>query len=195
MDISRACAAATLALGCVLPMEAQAGSAPPAAPVKVYGNQTITHAGDVLRFALPAAAAGISLWKDDYQGLGQFALAYAGTVGIAYGLKHVIHERRPDGSDWQSMPSDSAASADAGAAYLWHRYGWQYGMPAEALALFVGYSRTQAKQHHWYDVAASAALSFGVNMLVVSRYHPRYDYDVSMGATPDGVTLKLSMNL
>lgn len=168
----------------LLPLQAEAA-----------GNKTVTHAGDILRFALPAAAAGISLYKDDYTGLAQFAVAYAATVGIAEGLKQVVHERRPDGSDFKSFPSASAASAQAASAYLWHRYGWQYGVPAFGLGLLVGYSRVQARKHHWYDVAASDAIAIGVNYLVVSRYHsPNYDYRFSAGASPDGVSVQFAMN-
>ena len=168
----------------MLPLQAEAA-----------GNNTLTKAGDILRIALPAAAAGISLYKDDYTGLKQFAIAYVATVGIAYGLKQVIHERRPDGSDWHSMPSASAASAQAASAYLWHRYGWEYGVPAFGLALLTGYSRVQAKKHHWYDVAASDVIAFSVNYLVVSRYHKPYSpYEFSMGATPDSVSVQFAMN-
>ena len=178
---------AAAALLILVPLQAQAGT-------KTYGNKTITDAGDILRFALPAAAAGISLYKDDYTGLFQFAIAYGATVGIAEGLKHVVHERRPDGSDYKSFPSASAASAQAASAYLWHRYGWEYGVPAFGLALFTGYSRVQAKKHHWYDVAASDVISLGVNYLVVSRYHEPQPYDFSMGASPDGVSVRFAMN-
>lgn len=159
------------------------------------GNRTVTRAGDILRFALPAAAAGISLYKDDYRGLAQFAVAYGATVGIAYGLKQVVHERRPDGSDFHSFPSDSAASAQAASAYLWHRYGWKYGLPAFGLAVFTGYSRVQARKHHWYDVAASDVVALGVNYVVVSRYHRSYDsYRFSAGASPDGFSVNFAMN-
>lgn len=168
----------------LLPLQAEAA-----------GNDTLTKTGDVLRIALPAAAAGISLYKDDYKGLAQFAVAYVATIGIAEGLKHVVRERRPDGSDWKSMPSASAASAQAASAYLWHRYGWQYGVPAFALSMLTGYSRVQAKKHHWYDVAASEAISVGVNLLVVSRYQrPNDTYRFSAGASPDGVSVQFAMN-
>lgn len=176
-----------LALSCLAfaPLQAQAA-----------GNQSITNAGDILRLALPAAAAGISLYKGDYQGLAQFGVAYIGTMGMAEGLKQFVHERRPDGSDWKSFPSASAASAQAASAYLWHRYGWKYGLPAFGLALFTGYSRVQAKKHHWYDVAASDVIAFSINYLVVTRYHKPYSrYHLSMGASPDGVSLQFAMNL
>ena len=159
------------------------------------GNQTLTDAGDILRIALPVAAAGISVYKDDYTGLAQLAVSWGTTVGTAEILKQFVHERRPDGSNWKSFPSASAASAQAASAYLWHRYGWQYGLPAFGLALLTGYSRVQAKKHHWYDVAASDVIAFGVNLLVVSRYHPPYSpYHFSMGASPDGVSLQFAMN-
>lgn len=159
------------------------------------GNRTVTKAGNVLRIALPAAAAGISLYKDDYSGLAQFVVAYGLTVGIAEGLKQVVHERRPDGSDYKSFPSASAASAQAASAYLWHRYGWKYGLPAFGLAVFTGYSRVQARKHHWYDVAASDVIALGVNYVVVSRYHRNYDsYRFSAGASPDGFSVNFAMN-
>ena len=143
MFAKRLAAVSTLALAVALPLRAQAATTP-APVIKVYGNPTITNAGKILRFALPAAAAGIALWKNDYNGFYQLAASYITTIGITYGLKHVIREQRPDHSNWQSMPSDSSASASAGAAFLWRRYGWKYGIPAEALSVFVGYSRTQA---------------------------------------------------
>ncbi len=168
----------------LLPLQAQAA-----------GNQTVTDAGDILRFAIPAAAAGISVYKGDYVGLVQLGAAWTATVGTTYLLSRFIKEKRPDGSDWHSMPSDSAASAQAGAAYLWHRYGWEYGLPAEGLALFVGYSRVQAKKHHWYDVAAADGLTFAFNMLLVSHYHKPYEEDgFSAGATPDGFSVRYTMN-
>ena len=74
----------------------------------------------------------------------------------------IVREQRPDKSDFQSFPSDTAALAFAPAQFLWDRYGWEYGVPAYLAAGFVGYSRVDAKKHHWYDVAASAGMSFAL---------------------------------
>lgn len=178
------CAVATATLFTLAPLQAQAA-----------GNDTITKTGDILRIALPVVAGGISLYKRDYTGTAQLVVAYGLTIAIAEGLKRVVHERRPDGSDYKSFPSASAASAQAASAFLWHRYGWQYGLPAFGLAVLTGYSRVQAKKHHWYDVAASDVISFGVNYFVVTRYHrPISPYNFSFGASPDGVSLKFAMN-
>lgn len=128
--------------------------------------------GTDVAIALPLIAGGVTLYKDDWKGTAQLGVDTVATVGLAYGLKHIIREERPDKSDFQSMPSDTAALAFAPAQFLWDRYGWQYGVPAYAAATFVAWSRVDADKHHWYDVTASAALAFGVSKIFTTTYHP-----------------------
>src|SRR3954462_7482722 len=128
--------------------------------------------GTDVAIALPVIAGGITLAKDDWKGTAQLTVDTIATVGLAYGLKHVIREQRPDKSDFHSMPSDTSALAFAPAQFLWDRYGWRYGLPAYAAATFVAWSRVDADKHHWYDVTASAALAFGVSKIFTTRYHP-----------------------
>src|SRR5205809_694724 len=90
--------------------------------------------GTDVAIALPLIAGGITLAKDDWKGGFQLGVDTVATVGLAYGLKHVIHEERPDKSDNKSMPSDTSALAFAPAQFLWDRYGWRYGLPAYAAA-------------------------------------------------------------
>jgi membrane-associated phospholipid phosphatase len=130
-------------------------------------------AGTAVAIALPVIAGGVTLYKDDWMGTAQLTVDTVATVGLAYGLKHVIHEQRPDKSDYMSMPSDTAALAFAPAQFLWDRYGWEYGLPAYAAATFVGWSRVDAQKHHWYDVAASAGISFGMSKIFTTRYRPK----------------------
>jgi membrane-associated phospholipid phosphatase len=138
--------------------------------------------GTDVAIALPVIAGGISLSKSDWTGMAQLGVDTVLTVGTAYGLKHVIKEKRPDGSDFQSFPSDTAALAFAPAQFLWDRYGWQYGLPAYAAAGFVAYSRVDARKHHWYDVTASAALAFAVGEVIDTRYRPlRYSVGMADG--------------
>ena len=137
--------------------------------------------GTDVAIALPVIAGGITLYDNDWKGTAQRTVDTVATVGIAYGLKHVIHEQRPDKSDFQSMPSDTAALAFAPANFLWDRYGWQYGLPAYAAATFVAWSRVDAQKHHWYDVTASASLAFGVSKIFTTRYQPR---GLTYGVTP-----------
>jgi membrane-associated phospholipid phosphatase len=161
-----------------------------AAPAFADGIETT---GTGMAIALPVIAAGVSLYKDDRTGLAQLAADTLATVGTVYALKHIVREQRPDKSDFQSFPSDTSALAFAPAQYLWDRYGWEYGLPAYAAATFVGYSRIEAKQHHWYDVAASAGFAFGFSKIFTTRYRPR---GLSYGAevTPDSGYLHLAYN-
>lgn len=120
---------------------------------------------------LGAAAIGVPLVGDDLTGMDGTGLLMAGGSmalggGIAEGLKHVVHEQRPDGSDNQSFPSAHTAFAFAAAGTLHARYGWQVGLPATLLASFVGVARVEAKKHHWYDVVAGAAIGEGSAFLI-----------------------------
>ena len=148
---------------------------------------TIENAGVAVAVALPVAAGGISVVKDDWTGVAQLVVDTGLTVGTAYGLKQIVHEERPDGSDNQSFPSDTAALAFAPAAYLWDRYGWEYGLPAYAAAAFVGYSRVEAKKHHWYDVLASAGIAWGYSRLITTEFHPSQNLTTGLYASPGGV--------
>lgn len=156
---------------------------------------TIESAGTMVAIAMPVLAAGIAWGHDqDWTGVAELGVDTVATVGTAYGLNHIIREQRPDHSDFHSMPSDTAALAFAPAAFLWDRYGWQWGVPAYAAAAFVGYSRVDAKKHHWYDVAASAGLAWGFSRIFTTEYHRRYQVYSSLYATPDGAYVRVSMN-
>jgi len=130
----------------------------------------IETAGQIIAVGIPVTAAGISFFKSDYDGVLQLSVSTLAAVGTAYALKSVVHEERPDHSDFHSFPSETTAGAFAGAAYLEKRYGWEYGLPAYALATFVGYSRVESKRHYWYDVAAGAAIGWGWSALLTDRH-------------------------
>lgn len=147
--------------------------------------------GTDVAIALPVIAGGITLARDDWKGAAQVTVDTIATVGLAYGLKHVIREQRPDKSDFKSMPSDTAALAFAPAQFLWDRYGWRYGVPAYAAATFVAWSRVDAQKHHWYDVAASAGIAFGVSKIFTTRYQPP---GLRYGVTPTDGGLYASLD-
>jgi membrane-associated phospholipid phosphatase len=139
----------------------------------------IERSGDVVAVLLPAGAAVGALIGKDHQGLGQLAAAYASTMAIVYILKPTVDRTRPDGGG-QSFPSGHAASAFAGAAFLQRRYGWRLGVPAYALASYVGWSRVEADRHHPSDIVASAAIGIGANLLFT---HPRQPVAVIVDPT------------
>jgi membrane-associated phospholipid phosphatase len=153
---------------------------------------SIEQAGTVVAVLLPVTAGTVSVVKDDWTGVAQLVVDTGLTVGTAYGLKQIVHEERPDHSDDQSFPSDTAALAFAPAAYLWDRYGWEYGLPAYAAAAFVGYSRVDAKKHHWYDVVASAGIAWGYSRLITTEFHPSQNLTTGLYASPGGVYARAS---
>jgi membrane-associated phospholipid phosphatase len=155
-------------------------------------EKNIETLGTGIAIALPVVAGGITILKKDRRGSAQLVVETALTVGTAYALKQLVRERRPDGSDYQSFPSDTTALAASGSSFLWGRYGWQYGLPAAALTQFVSYSRIQARQHRWYDTLASSAMAAGYGYVVTTPFKRRYNIDTTFEASPDGALVKLS---
>src|SRR5947208_6787614 len=88
-----------------------------------FAEDGVKTAGEILRIALPLAAGGFSLYREDYDGVLQLTVSEVFAEGTSLVLQHFIKERRPDKSDWHSFPSDSAAVAFSAATYLQIRYG------------------------------------------------------------------------
>src|SRR5258707_5961549 len=126
-------------------------------------NDNIATAGDILQFVLPATAAGLTLAYRDWQGSLEFAESAGVTLGVTYGLKYAVNERRPNGGN-QSFPSAHTSISFSAAEVMRKRYGWEYGVPAYAAASFVAYSRVEAGAHHPQDVIAGAGIG------IVSSY-------------------------
>jgi membrane-associated phospholipid phosphatase len=157
-------------------------------------RKSIETAGTAVAIALPVIAGGIALYKHDRKGLFQLAAETVLTVGTAYALKNIVRERRPDGSDWQSFPSDTTALSASGSSYLWGRYGWEYGLPAFAASQFVSYSRVQADKHHWYDTLASSAIAAGYGFVVTSRFQERHRFRTELDPMPGGGVIRIGYN-
>jgi membrane-associated phospholipid phosphatase len=157
-------------------------------------EKNIETLGTGLSIALPVVAGGIALYKHDRVGVAQLIVETGLTVGTAYALKQFVRERRPDGSDYQSFPSDTTALAASGSSFLWGRYGWEYGLPATAVTEFVAYSRVQARQHRWYDTLASSVLAAGYGYVLTTPFKRRYNINTSLDASPDGAAVRFSYN-
>jgi len=141
-----------------------------AAPAEAAYAQDVRTAGEILRIVLPVAAAGISLGKSDEHGILQLGASELLAEGSSLLLQELIEEERPDKSDRYSFPSDSAAVAFSAASFLQIRYGWGYGLPAYAVAAFVGWSRVESGRHYWHDVFAGAALGWAASEITTLRY-------------------------
>ena len=135
----------------------------------VWASDGIETAGDILSFLLPAAAAGLTVGFMDTEGMLQFGESAALTLGVSYGLKYTINEKRPNGGDY-SFPSNHTSISFASAEFMRKRYGWEYGIPAYIAAAFVGYSRVESNQHYTHDVIAGAVIGIGSSYLFTQPY-------------------------
>jgi membrane-associated phospholipid phosphatase len=161
------------ALALICQTEQTLASTPDTKPL-TSSEKNVETLGTGVAIALPLTAGAIVLFKRDKIGLYQLFWETTLTMGTAYALKHLVREERPDGSDFQSFPSDTTALAASGSSFLWGRYGWEYGLPATALTEFASYSRVQARQHRWYDTLASSAIAAGYGYFITTPLQQRY---------------------
>lgn len=84
--------------------------------------------------------------------------SYATMTAIAYPMKKIIHERRPDATDAESFPSGHCASAFLGAELVRIEYGGWYGLGAYTMATGVAMLRMYNGRHWLGDVVAGAGV-------------------------------------
>ena len=76
---------------------------------------------------------------------------------LTLAIKQATRRARPEGSGY-SFPSGHTTVAFASATVLQQHFGWKVGIPAYAVATYVGASRVEMKRHYLSDVAFGAAL-------------------------------------
>jgi membrane-associated phospholipid phosphatase len=126
--------------------------------------------GQVIRIALPAAAAALSLHMDDPEGLRQLAFSTALSAGSTELLKRAVRAKRPDGRERDSFPSGHAALTFSTAAYVHERYSLQWALPFYGLAAFTAYKRVSTRNHYTRDVIAGAAVGMLSAWVFTGRY-------------------------
>lgn len=148
---------------------------------------------DVFLVAAPVATLTGVIIAGDWTGLKQGAFSAVTALGVTYGLKYAVHKRRPDGSDMHSFPSGHTSSLFTNAAFVQRRYGWMWGIPAYAIAAYVGWGRTYAKKHNWWDVLAGAAIGAGSAYI----YTRTYIKDIKLDIAPvsDGQNMGVFLSL
>ena len=113
--------------------------------------------GDMVQYALPLTALGLTFTENDPEGRMQFYKSFGATFGATYSIKLGVNRTRPNGADY-SFPSGHTSASFASAGYICQRYGYKKGRLAYLAATFVGWSRIQANKHYASDVLAGAAL-------------------------------------
>ena len=152
--------------------------------------------GDVLVGLLPALSlTSTFIWKDGQKGTLQFSESLVSTIAITWGLKLLIDKERPNGESLNSFPSGHTAVSFASAAFIQRRYGWEYGVPAYALASYVGFSRIEAKKHDSLDVIAGAIIGTGMSYIFTKPFNLENKVVVSPSFFDDTPTLKFTLSL
>ena len=141
---------------------ASLGSTPSFGASEIFDRREgdISNAGDVIQILLPAGAFASSMWLlDDEEGAWMLAKSVTTSTLLTHTLKAGFGRLRPDGSTQNSFPSGHTQAAFSGAAYIHHRYGSEWGLPAYGAAAFVGTSRLWANRHFLDDVMAGASIA------------------------------------
>lgn len=86
------------------------------------------------------------------------AICFLGIKSIVEILKIAVPERRPDGDNKKSFPSEHAAECTAAAMIIDKEYSGTIGMLAYALAGAVSIARIEGKKHYPRDVMAGALI-------------------------------------
>lgn len=179
-------------LACLVPLAALAGDTDGFVPSKSQkGVRTST---DVILVALPAAALAATIIQQDWTGLKEGALSAATTVGATMILKYAVKEKRPDFSNNHSFPSGHASVTFAAATFIGRRYGWKYSIPAYALASYTAWGRVYGKKHHWWDVAAGAAIGAASSMIFTHPYFKKHDVALIPLATDTEAGIAMSFS-
>lgn len=164
MSNSGKCIVLCALLICLLrPSEAQCGSS------AIVGHAVMS--------AIPVSAFAVTYFKDDPEGRKQLfrnVIVNQLITSIArVGFNETSLGERPTGNEY-GFPSGHVSFAGAGSSFYSERYGWKYGVPAWLATGFVMNNRVQNNDHHWRDVIASAALSYGVGKLFVTPQDATY---------------------
>ncbi len=143
-------------------------------------------ASDIGAYGLTAVAIGLPVVQKDSPGALQAAGSIAAATLISTGLKYTFPELRPDGSNRRSFPSGHTSLAFAAASSLYRRQGASIGIPAFAVATFVGVARVQADKHHWYDAVAGAGIGLAAGLLITNHRPDQRTALVPWGDTKGG---------
>jgi hypothetical protein len=160
----------------------------------------ITKMGDFFQIFLPLAGWGStfiagdpysdSIW--DREGTKQATLSIGSSILTTYFGKFLVAKSRPSlGGSLSSFPSGHTNAAFAGASFIERRYGWWWGAPAYACAVFTGWSRVRADAHFADDVTAGASIALLYTWLFVTPQSQ--SLKVMPEITEDGVAVSMEI--
>ena len=161
------------------------------APASADSEDTWNDISDVGVYSLIGTALILPTAREDWQGLRQAAYCIGTAAGVALVGKALVDEERPNNKDDDSFPSGHTANAFASATTLHRRYGWEIGFPAYAVATLTGIARERAREHHWYDVVAGAAIGGASGWFFTDAFNSQVQLTPWVDSKGAGVALSM----
>lgn len=164
-----------------------------------YNGHRCINVDDYSQYVPFAAGLGLGLVGVESKHCFTDRLLVSATSAVAIGvmvrgLKMVVDEERPDGSNFDSFPSGHTATAFVGAEIVRTEYGLGYGIAAYTIAAGTGFLRVYNGRHHVVDVLAGAGIGvlgarIGYWLLepekkLISKMFKKKDPDLSMSMLP-----------
>lgn len=125
---------------------------------------------DILALALPASAYLLTWKEQDRDGAWSLARSLGLSALSTLALNSVIDKDSPNGKSNDAFPSGHATIAFSAAAFIQKRYGWKPGIPAYAVASYVGWLRIDTDDHDFADVAGGAAIGIISSYLLTEPF-------------------------
>ena len=158
----------------------------------------VCHAGsdkdkqaDILMVALPASAYLLTLHKQDEPGAWMLARSLGLSALTTLALNSVIEKDSPNGSSDDAFPSGHTAIAFGAAGFIQKRYGWRSGIPAYAVASYVGWLRVETDDHDSADVIGGAAVGILSSYLLTQTF----DENIQASVWTDGESAGLQIQV
>ena len=151
----------------------------------------IQETGDILQILLPLGALAGTYVADDPEGRLMLVKGFSLNVATVHSTKLLVDKWRPKAQNADSFPSGHTAAAFGGASFIQTRYGYKYGIPAFALASYVGYSRIHSEWHYSDDVLAGASLALMSNW----AFSEPLVSDMKISIEPIRKGVKVSLNI
>lgn len=165
---------------------------------KAYaGSGFVQRSTDVLAFAPSVTSLAKVIADNDFNGLLQLGFSSATTILVNYGLEHHIDKASPTGDNHHSFPSTHTASAFDGATFLMRHYGWEWGVPAYAVATYVAWGRVECRRHDIWDVLGGAAIGAGCALIYTRPFAKDSHIDIfpiSIGRYITGLGLRFTFD-
>lgn len=163
----------------------------------IFGSASCCHAAnedkqaDILALALPASAYLLTLQHDDKDGAWSLTRSLGASALSTLALNSVINKDSPNGKSNDAFPSGHSTIAFSAAAFIQRRYGWKPGIPAYAVASYVGWLRIDTDDHDFADVAGGAAIGIISSYLLTEPFGDAVQASVWTDGSSGGLQLEV----